>query len=139
MQCKLLLHSPNHQMILNEMIYLNWFYLQNANVLRKYFLNICINTYPVTIFLLFKIWILALQKIADGRLHNTTISTPFLDNDIENTSYKENRNDDTDERTSIVDCLRCEKYCTIQLPLAKVYGARKFLKYFIKLSTKYQN
>lgn len=103
MQCKLLLHSPNHQMILNEMIYLNWFYLQNANVLRKYFLNICINTYPVTIFLLFKIWILALQKIADGRLHNTTISTPFLDNDIENTSYKENRNDDTDERTSIMD------------------------------------
>ena len=103
MQCKLLLHSPNHQMILNEMIYLNWFYLQNANVLRKYFLNICINTYPVTIFLLFKIWILALQKIADGRLHNTTISTPFLDNDIENTSYKENRNDDTDERASIMD------------------------------------
>ena len=103
MQCKLLLHSPNHQMILNEMIYLNWFYLQNANVLRKYFFNICINTYPVTIFLLFKIWILALQKIADGRLHNTTISTPFLDNDIENTSYKENRNDDTDERTSIMD------------------------------------
>ena len=103
MQCKLLLHSPNHQMILNEMIYLNWFYLQNANVLRKYFLNICINTYPVTIFLLFKIWILALQKIADGRLHNTTISTPFLDNDIENTSYRENRNDDTDERTSIMD------------------------------------
>lgn len=103
MQCKLLLHSPNHQMILNEMIYLNWFYLQNANVLRKYFLNICINTYPVTIFLLFKIWILALQKIADGRLHNTTISAPFLDNDIENTSYKENRNDDTDERTSIMD------------------------------------
>lgn len=32
---QLLLHSPNHQMILHEMIYRNWFYLQNTNVLRK--------------------------------------------------------------------------------------------------------
>lgn len=62
----------------------------------------------------------------------------FLDNDAENISCKENRNDDTDERTSIMDWPRCEKYCTMQLPSAKVYGAGKFLKYFINFARNMQ-